>query len=257
MAALEIGIIPCLSDNFCYLVEETESGASMLVDAPEADAISAALDARGVRPDWIWLTHHHPDHVQGVAALAARYGCKVLGNAADAARLPALDRAVAVGERVSLGAEEAEVIGLDGHTIGLVGFHFPGAKAVFVGDALFVMGCGRLFEGAALQAWAGLERLAALPDDTQVFCGHDYAPANLRFALSVEPDNPALADEAARIAAASAGQGPNMPTTIGREKRANPFLRAGAADLQKALGLDGSADAASVFAELRRRKDRF
>jgi hydroxyacylglutathione hydrolase len=253
--ALEIVTIPCRSDNYAYLLRDG-SGAVGVIDAPEAAPIETALDARGWGLDWIWLTHHHADHVDGVARLQERFGAKLAGAEADAARLPPLDVALAEGERIRLGASEAEVIDVSGHTVGHIAFHFPQEKAVFTGDSLFVLGCGRVFEGAHAMMWESLSKLAALDPETTVWCGHEYTLANLKFARSVEPENRALAEQGAAIEAARAAGAPTVPTTIGRELAANPFLRATEPDLQAAVGLAGG-DPAAVFGEVRRRKDAF
>lgn len=256
MDSLEIVTVPCRSDNYAYLLRDTATGQTAVIDAPEAAPILSALDARGWRLDWIWLTHHHADHVDGVAALVARHGAKLAGSAADAGRLPALDRALDAGATVALGESVAEVLDVSGHTVNHIAFHFPQARALFSGDSLFVLGCGRVFEGTHAMMWDSLLRLARLDPATTVWCGHEYTLANLAFARSIEPGNPALAEQAARIEAQRAAGEPTVPTTIGRELAANPFLRATEPALQAAVGLAG-ADAASVFAEVRRRKDRF
>jgi hydroxyacylglutathione hydrolase len=255
VTALEIVTVPCLSDNYAYLVRDA-SGATAVIDAPDAAAIEAALDARGWGLDAVWLTHWHGDHVQGTARLVARYGAKVVGPCADAARLPPLDRGLDDGEQVALGGAVATAIDAPGHTVPHLAYHFAQAKAVFTGDALFVLGCGRVFEGTHAMMWASLSKLARLDPATTVWCGHEYTLSNLRFARSVEPANAALAEQGAACEAQRAAGKPTVPSTIGRELAANPFLRAKEAPLQRALGLDG-ADAASVFAELRRRKDAF
>ena len=256
LSALEIVTVPCLSDNYAYLLRDAGTGAVAVIDAPEAAPIIAALAARGWGLDCIWLTHHHGDHVGGLAALVERFGAKVLGAAADADRLPGLDQAVREGETIALGASKAVVIDVSGHTLHHIAFHFPRAKALFSGDALFVLGCGRVFEGTHAMMWASLSKLARLDPATTVWCGHEYTLANLKFARTIEPDNKALAEQGAVIEAARAAGRPTVPSTIGRELAANPFLRAKEAPLQAALGLEG-ADPAAVFGEVRRRKDAF
>ncbi len=255
----EIVTVPCLRDNYAYLLR-AEDGTTVAIDAPEAAPIEAALAARGWGLDWIWLTHHHADHVQGVAALQATYGARLAGCGADAARLPPLDLPLAEGQTVPLGPQRAAVIDVSGHTLNHIAFHVPGdgeaAGAVFTGDSLFVLGCGRVFEGTHAMMWGSLAKLARLPPRTTVWCGHEYTLANARFALTIEPGNPALAAQVAEHEAARAADRPTVPTTIGRELAANPFLRAAEEPLKAALGLSG-ADAAAVFAEVRRRKDAF
>lgn len=255
LSDLEIVTIPCLNDNYAYLLR-TADGAMAVIDAPEAAPIAAELDRQGWGLDWIWLTHHHGDHVGGVADLVARYGAKIAGAAVDADRLPTLDLSLHEGEKVALGQAQAVVIDVSGHTVNHIAFHFPRAKAVFTGDSLFVLGCGRVFEGTHAMMWASLSKLARLDPDTTVWCGHEYTLSNLKFARSIEPDNAALAEQGAIIEAARAEGLPTVPSTIGRELAANPFLRAKEPRLQAAVGLDG-ADAAAVFGEVRRRKDAF
>jgi hydroxyacylglutathione hydrolase len=253
---LEIVTVPCRSDNYAYLLRDSTTGQTAVVDAPEAEPIMAALDARGWDLDWILLTHHHADHVDGVPQLVTRYGCKVAGGKADEGRLPPLDMALAEGETFALGESKATVIDVSGHTVNHIAFHFTDAHALFSGDSLFVLGCGRVFEGTHAMMWASLAKLAALDPQTTVWCGHEYTLANLAFARSIEPANPDLTRQGAEIEAQRAQGKPTVPTTIGRELAANPFLRAAAEPLKAALGLSG-ADAASVFGEVRRRKDAF
>jgi hydroxyacylglutathione hydrolase len=251
---LELVTVPCLTDNYAFLLHDGATGATALVDAPEAGPIAAELARRGWRLSDILITHHHDDHVAGVAAL--RTGARVIGAAADAHRLPPLDLAVAPGERISVCGEEVDVIDAAGHTVGHVAYHFPRTGAVMTGDSLMALGCGRLFEGTADQMWATLTRLAALPPGTRVCSGHEYAASNGRFAATVDEANPALAERRESIAALRAANLPTLPVPLSVELRTNPFLRAGDPALKAALGMAGATDAA-VFAELRARKDRF
>ncbi len=250
---LQVVTIPCLSDNFAFLAHDPDSGATAVVDVPEAAPILAALRDRRWQATDVFLTHHHDDHVQGLEALQAGLGRRaaVTGAAADAHRLPALDHAVRPGDAVRIGTQSGEVIDVSGHTVGHVAYHFPGGPAVFTGDSLMALGCGRLFEGDAPMMWASLQRLAALPGSTRVLSGHDYLGGNLAFARSVDPDNAAAADRVARART----EGPEaVHVTLTEEIATNPFLRPG--ELAGALGLAGQPDGA-VFAELRRRKDVF
>lgn len=242
MARLEVVAVPVLADNYAWLLRDAASGTVAVVDPGEAGAVEAALAARGWRPALILLTHHHADHVGGAAALRAAHGAAVVGAAADAHRLPPLDRAVRPGETVAVGDTVAEVIDTPGHTRGHIAYHFPAAAVLACGDTLFSLGCGRMFEGTAEVFFATLRRLAALPDETLLLCGHEYTAANARFALTVEPDNAALQGRAAEVEALRAAGRPTLPVPLGREKQANPFLRA--------------ADAAA-FARLRAAKDAF
>ena len=226
MASLDIVPVPVLSDNYVWLLRDEATGAVAVVDPGEAPPVEAALAARGWAPALILLTHHHGDHVGGVAALKAAHGAAVIGAAADAHRLPALDRAVSPGETIAVGECQALVIDTPGHTRGHIAYHFAEAGVLACGDTLFSLGCGRMFEGSAEEFFAALQRLAALPDETLVLCGHEYTQANARFALTVEPDNAALRARAAEIEAQRAAGRPTLPVTLGAEKATNPFLRA-------------------------------
>lgn len=252
----ELVTVPCRTDNYAFLLHETTSGRTALVDAPEAAPIEAALKARGWRLDEIWITHHHGDHVEGVDALRADFGATVTGAAPDAHRLPALDRKVAEGEVFDFAGAEVRVIDVSGHTLGHIAFHVPAAGAVFTGDSLMALGCGRLFEGTAPQMWASLSKLAALPPETLVCSGHEYTAANAAFALTVEPANPDLVARAEAVRAARAKGMPTVPSRLSEELATNPFLRAGLQDVKDDLSM-AQDDDADVFAEIRRRKDRF
>ena len=223
---LEIVRVPVLSDNYVWLVHETGSGETMAVDPAVAAPVLDAAAARGWRLTQIWNTHWHPDHTGGNAEIKAATGCTIIGPAAEAARIPTLDRAVAEGDRVQLGAAEAEVLEVPAHTAGHIAYHFSSEGAIFVGDTLFAMGCGRLFEGTPAQMFANMQRLAALPDDTQVYCAHEYTLANGRYALAAEPDNQAIAARMAKGEAMRARGEATVPTTIGLERATNPFMRA-------------------------------
>ena len=194
---VEIVTIPCLEDNYAYLVSDQASGKVALVDAPEAAPIITELEARGWGLDQIWITHHHGDHTQGVAELRERFGSQVVGNAADAKRLPKLDRAVSEGDTVDLGESQARVIDVSGHTIGHIAFVMDREKAAFTADSLMALGCGRVFEGTHAMMWESLSKFLAMPDDMQVYSGHNYGQANGRFALSIEPNNRALKERIA------------------------------------------------------------
>ena len=240
---VELVTIRCLTDNYAYLIHG--DGQTALIDAPEAAPILAELDRRSWTLDAILLTHHHDDHIQAVSEIVAATGAEVWGNSADAARLPALDRVLAPGDSAEICGQRVEVIDVPGHTVGHVAFHLPGL--VFTADSLMAMGCGRLFEGTPAQMWASLGKLAALPDDTLVCSGHDYARGNGAFALAVDPGNAALRD---RLDATLAGQRPASPATLAEEKATNPFLRAG--DLARP-----GEDALAAFTRLRAEKDVF
>ena len=253
---LEIVTIPCRSDNYAYLLHETDTGTTAVVDAPEAAPIAQALDARGWGLDEILITHHHADHVDGVAALRERYGARVVGAEVDRRRLPPLDLAVKDGDPVAVGGSTAYVMDASGHTVGHIAYHFADADALFAADSLMVMGCGRVFEGTPEMMWDTLTRLAALPPGTRLYSGHEYTESNLRFALSLGEPDAALAERAEAIRAARARGKPTMGPTLAEERRANPFLRAADPDMKARVGMADASDAA-VFAELRRRKDAF
>ncbi|MFN3971441.1 MAG: hydroxyacylglutathione hydrolase [Gemmobacter sp.] len=253
---IDLVTVPCLADNYAFLLHDLASGATALVDAPEAEPVLAALAARGWGLDEVWLTHHHHDHVGGLAAILAATGARVTGAAADAARLPALDRAVVPGEVFRFAGQPVEVIDVSGHTVGHVAFYLAGAELVFTGDSLMAAGCGRMFEGNAMDYWAALSRLSDLPGDPLVCSGHEYTTANLRFALSLEPAQPDLILRSKRVAQVRAAQRPSVPSRLSEERLTNPFLRAADPALKAAMGLS-EAPAADVFAAIRAAKDKF
>lgn len=253
---LDLVTVPCLSDNYAFLIHDAASGETAVIDVPEAAPILAALRQRGWTLSQILLTHHHADHIQGVAELRAATGARVAGHAADAHRLPALDIALIEGDRVHLGGEAGTVIDVSGHTLGHVAYHFPGSALVFTADSLMACGCGRLFEGSGPQMWTSLSKLARLPPETLVCSGHEYTASNARFALSLEPDNPALISRVAAIADARQNGQPTVPSRLSEELATNPFLRADLPQMKARLGLTDASDAA-VFTEIRARKDRF
>ncbi|MCW2276442.1 hydroxyacylglutathione hydrolase [Rhodoblastus acidophilus] len=254
--AAQFQLFQCLSDNFGLLAHESETGATVAFDAPDADRIVAALDATGWRLTDIWITHHHQDHIGGVAALKARFpDARVVGARKDAHRLPQLDLAVVDGDVIAFGACSARVLETPGHTLGHVCYHLPDEAVVVTGDTLFSLGCGRVMEGDMPMMHASVMRLAALPAETKVYCGHEYTLANGRFALTVDPDNRALRDRMAEAETLRAHGAFTLPTTIGRERATNPFLRADDSALRRSLGME-TAESDAVFAELRERKNR-
>ena len=253
---LVIEQIPALSDNYIYLLHDPATGATAAVDPAEAEPVTDALARRNWTLSHILVTHHHHDHVGGVNALKRMTGCRVVGAGRDRARIPGLDQAVADGDTVAVGAATALVLDTPGHTIGHVCYHFADECALFCGDTLFSLGCGRMFEGDAPGMWASLTRLRALPPETRVYCAHEYTQANGRFARAIETGNPALAARLAEIDDLRAAGRPTIPSTIGMERDTNPFLRADRPEIAAALGL-ATTDPASVFAALRRRKDTF
>ena len=251
---LEIVTLPCLQDNYVYLAHDRSSGATACIDVPEAAPVLEALTARGWTLSQILLTHHHWDHVDGVAELRAATGARVTGAEADAHRLPPLDQTVRPGDSVTIGTQSGQVWDVPGHTLGHVAYVFDGVA--FTGDSLMALGCGRLFEGTAAQMWDSLRPFRDLPGDTLICSGHEYAASNARFALTIDPDNAALQARAARIEAARAAGRFTVPALLRDEIATNPYLRADLPQLKAALGM-GSAPDAEVFAEIRSRKDRF
>ena len=253
---LEVHQFPCLADNYGYLIHDPDAGVTATIDTPEVPPINAALKQRGWALTHILNTHHHFDHAGGNLELKQQWGCTIVGSRDDAERIPGIDIKVGDGERYQFGNHEAQIFDVSGHTIGHIAWYFAAAGKLFCGDALFALGCGRLFEGSPGQMWTSLQKLAALPDGTGVYCAHEYTQANAAFALSVEPQNQALQARAREIDALRADGKPTVPSTIGLEKQTNPFLRPMSADLQANLKMTG-AELVDVFAETRRRKDHF
>ncbi len=249
-------LFPCLKDNYGVLLHDPESGATAAIDAPEAAAVEAALKTTGWRLTDILVTHHHADHTDGIPALKERHRCRVVAPAAEAKRIPLVDETVREHDKVRVGGVEAQVIETPGHTLGQINYFFPADKLLFAGDTLFSIGCGRVIEGNAEMMWQSLLKLRALPDDTRVFCGHEYTQANIRFARTIEPDNIALVTRQKEVESLRAAGKPTIPSTLSEEKAANPFLRAYVAEVAKAVGLSGGP-AWKVFAEIRERKNKF
>jgi hydroxyacylglutathione hydrolase len=256
MTDLEIHQIPVLRDNYVYLVREPAEGACAAVDPSVAAPVLDALDRLGWRLTHVLNTHHHHDHTGGNLELKRATGCTIVGHGHDAARIPGIDVHVHDGERIDLGRQRAEVLDVSGHTVGHIAYWFADAMAVFCGDTLFSLGCGRLFEGSPEQMWSSLCRLRALPADTRVYCGHEYTEANAAFALDLDPANEDLRHRAAEVRQLRARGMPTVPSTIGSERAANPFLRADDAALAAAIGMPARGPA-QVFAHIRRRKDAF
>ena len=251
----QIRLFRCLSDNFGVLLHDPETGATAAIDAPEAAPVEAALKETGWTLTDILVTHHHADHTGGIEALKRKYGCRVVAPAGEPAKIPAVDETVREGDRVKVGNLSASVIETPGHTLDHIAYWFHADKVAFAGDTLFAMGCGRAFEAPPAVLYQSLLKLASLPDDTQIYCGHEYTLANARFALSVDPDNAALRRRAETVAAERAEGGLTLPTSLGLERATNPFLRVGEPAIQQSLGLR-NAPPAEAFAALREAKNR-
>jgi hydroxyacylglutathione hydrolase len=246
----------CLQDNFGVLVHDPATGATAAIDAPEAAPVDAALKQTGWKLTDILVTHHHGDHTGGIAELKAKHRCKVTAPRAEAPRIPGVDVQVGEGDKVSVGGLSARVIETPGHTAGHISYWFEADKLAFVGDTLFSIGCGRVIEGTPPMMWESLLKLRALPDDTEVFCGHEYTAANIRFCKTIEPNNSDLAARAVEVERLLADGKPTVPSMLGAEKKQNTFLRADNPQVAAAVGLAGRS-AAEVFAEVRARKNKF
>jgi len=256
MAALEIVQIPVLQDNYLYLIHDAASGDTAIIDPAVEDPVVAELDKRGWALTHIFNTHHHWDHTGANLALKERFGLQIIGPAAEKDRIPGIDVCVDEGDTVKLGTHCADVYFVPGHTSGHIAYHFADADALFCGDTIFSMGCGRLFEGTPKQMWASISKLMRLPDETRLYCAHEYTTANGNFALSIEPKNVALIARMKEVATLRADNKPTVPTTMGLEKTINPFMRPMSEEIQEMVGLPGAA-LADVFAEVRKRKDNF
>ncbi|EPX86752.1 hydroxyacylglutathione hydrolase [Salipiger mucosus] len=251
---LEIVTVPCLSDNYAYLVKAPDG--VILVDAPEAGPILAELESRGWELDTLLITHHHHDHVGGVAELREKYGCAVMGPRAEEAKLPPLTQALEEGDDPWVAGTEVRVISVPGHTMGHVAFYMPEGEAAFTADSLMALGCGRVFEGTPEMMWESLSKLAELPPETMIYSGHEYTQANARFAETIEPGNEALKSRIDEIAKARSEGRPTVPCALSEELATNPFLRPDSPEIRERLEMPDDAEA-RVFAEIRARKDRF
>lgn len=254
--SIEIRQIPCLSDNYGYLIRDPQTGLVATIDTPDPDAINSALEEEGWRLTHILNTHHHWDHAGGNLALKERWQCDVIGPRGEAEKIPGLDRAVGEGDLVMLGKSVATVSDTPGHTAGHIVYHFKDSEVAFVGDTIFALGCGRLFEGTPDQMWSSLSKVASWPPQTLLYCAHEYTQANADFALSIEPDFEPLKKRAAEIRKMRAEGKPTVPMSVGEELATSPFMRARGRRLAASLGMVG-ANPVDVFAEVRKRKDKY
>ena len=256
MTSLEIYQFPCLSDNYGVLLHDPESQVTASIDAPDAQAVQAALATKGWSLSHILTTHHHHDHTGGNLELKQATGCTIVGPRAEAGKIPGIDVELSEGDTYAFGPSAAHVFETPGHTLGHINYWFEAQNLLFSGDTMFTLGCGRVFEGTMNQMWSSLQKLMKLPAGTVIYSGHEYTKANAAFALSIEPGNAALRARAELIADMRAHNQPTVPTTLQLELDTNPFLRPDSAEIQDHLGMTG-ADLAVVFGEIRKRKDNF
>jgi hydroxyacylglutathione hydrolase len=255
MAKLDIHQFPCLSDNYGVLIRDAEAGVTAAIDAPDASQVAAALKEKGWRLTHILTTHHHGDHTAGNLALKAETKCTIIGPRGEAAKVPGIDKQVGEGDTFKFGSFEVRVLDTPGHTAGHITYLIPSAGVAFVGDTLFAIGCGRVIEGNAQMMWNSLQKLMALPKETQVYCGHEYTQSNAKFALTIEPENAALVKRAKEVEQLRAAGKPTLPTNIGIELETNPFLRPNVPAIQQRLGMAGKPEW-QIFGEIRERKNR-
>lgn len=255
-AELEVYLFPCLADNYGFLIHDREHGLTATIDTPDPVAIERALAIKGWTLTHILNTHHHWDHAGGNLVLKDKTGCVIVGPRAEAARIPGIDIEVGEGDRLAFGHHAAGIHATPGHTLGHIVYHFEDAHAAFVGDTLFALGCGRLFEGTAEQMWRSLQKLMQWPDETRIYCAHEYTQKNARFALTIEPGNQELGDRAADIDRLRANNQPTIPSVLVLEKMTNPFLRPMSLEIRERLSMMNATDT-EVFARIRELKDRF
>ena len=256
MPNLDIHQYPYGSDNYGVLLRDVNTGKTAAVDAGDADALLAALQVKSWQLDELWITHHHGDHTAGLTQVKQETGCFVRGPVERSAAIYGLDEHLDDGDTFQLGDQEVVVLHTPGHTTDMINFHLPEEAVVFTGDTLFAMGCGRIFEGDAKMMWQSLRPFLALPEATQLYCGHEYTLANATFALSIDPDNSDLQARAKHVESLRENGEPTLPSRLGDEFQTNPFLRPNDPAIRRLLGMENATDA-EVFAEIRRRKDNF
>ncbi|CAG7880404.1 unnamed protein product [Brassica rapa] len=258
ISSLQIEMVPCLKDNYAYILHDEDTGTVGVVDPSEAEPVIDSLQRSGRNLTYILNTHHHYDHTGGNLELKDRYGAKVIGSALDRDRIPGIDIALKDGDKWMFAGHEVHVMDTPGHTKGChISLYFPGSRAIFSGDTLFSLSCGKLFEGTPKQMLASLKKIISLPDDTSIYCGHEYTLSNSKFALSIEPNNQVLQSYAAHVAELRKKKLPTIPTTLKMEKACNPFLRSSNTDIRQALGISETADEAEALAIIREAKDNF
>ncbi|TYJ44865.1 hypothetical protein E1A91_A02G014600v1 [Gossypium mustelinum] len=256
-SSLQIELVPCLRDNYAYLLHDVDTGTVGVVDPSIAMPIIDALSRKNRNLNYILNTHHHHDHTGGNAELKARYGAKVIGSGIDKDRIPGIDIVLNDGDKWMFAGHEVHVIETPGHTRGHISFYFPSSAAIFTGDTLFSLSCGKLFEGTPEQMLSSLQRIMSLPDDTNIYCGHEYTLSNSKFALSIEPKNEALQSYAAHATHLRNKGLPTIPTTLKKEKACNPFLRTSSSEIRQALNIPANANAAEALGVIRQAKDNF
>lgn len=256
-SSLQIELVPCLQDNYAYLLHDTDTGTVGVVDPSEAFPVINALERKNQNLTYILNTHHHYDHTGGNMELKARYGAKVIGSSKDRDRIPGIDIALHDGETWMFAGHQVLVMETPGHTKGHISYYFPGCGAIFTGDTLFSLSCGKLFEGNPEQMFSSLQKIMSLPDETNIYCGHEYTQSNSKFALSIEPNNEALKEYAEHVAQLRSKKLPTIPTTIKKEKLCNPFLRTSSPEIRQNLKIPAAASDAQALGVIRRAKDHF
>ncbi|CAN0915174.1 Probable hydroxyacylglutathione hydrolase 2, chloroplastic [Linum grandiflorum] len=256
-SSLQIELVPCLRDNYAYLLHDADTGTVGVVDPSESVPVIDALSRRNRNLTYILNTHHHYDHTGGNEELKARYGAKVIGSGVDRERIPGIDIVLNDGNKWMFGSHEVLVMETPGHTRGHISFYFPGSAAIFTGDTLFSLSCGKLFEGEPEEMYASLQKITSLPDETKIFCGHEYTLSNSKFAMSIEPNNESLESYTAEVAHLRSKSLPTIPTTLGVEKACNPFLRTSSPEIRRSLKIPDTMSDSEVLGVIRRAKDSF
>ncbi|XP_073108529.1 hydroxyacylglutathione hydrolase 2, mitochondrial isoform X2 [Elaeis guineensis] len=256
-SSLQIELVPCLQDNYAYLLHDTDTGTVGVVDPSEAVPVINALERKNQNLTYILNTHHHHDHTGGNLELKARYGAKVIGSSEDRDRIPGIDIALHDGETWMFAGHQVLVMETPGHTKGHLSYYFLGCGAIFTGDILFSLSCGKLFEGNPEQMFSSLQKIMSLPDETNIYCGHEYTLSNLQFALSIEPNNEALQEYATHVAHLHSKKLPTIPTTLKKEKLCNPFLRTSSPEIRQNLKIPSAASDAQALGVIHQAKDNF